>query len=332
MKPSHLLLFSTFFFLNFTFLIAQVGIGTVSPDASSALDIVSTDSGVLVPRVSMVDVTNSSAPINSPVNGLLVFNTNVSVTGGNGVGFYFWDATSTRYLKLATGANNDWTLSGNALTDPTMNFIGTTDPQDLVVKTDDIERMRIDATGNVGIGTNNPANTLQVQGSVLFEGDFINQDAVGASAGTVQNVTFTNGTFNPLTGTNISITIVDGFGVNNSAVLVTGFARTFGGNLGSFGNSALGGYFLILERDTNPAFPTPIIVTYTSGTCYIKTPNGAGSAAIGYGGGGHISYLESGLAPGTYYYRLVFYPNGVGINSGTYDIYQRSLSAIEIKR
>jgi hypothetical protein len=73
-------------------------------------------------------------------------------------------------------------------------------------------------------------------------------------------------------------------------------------------------------------------LTYTSGTCYIKTPNGLGSAAIGYGGGGHVSYIDAALAPGTYYYRLVLYPNGVGIISGTYDVHERSLNVLQIKR
>lgn len=45
-----------------------------------------------------------------------------------------------------------WTLIGNSGTNSTQNFIGTTDQQDLVVKTNAIERMRVTKNGNVGIG------------------------------------------------------------------------------------------------------------------------------------------------------------------------------------
>lgn len=90
----------------------------------------------------------------------------------------------------------------------------------------------------------------------------------------------------------------------------------------------MGGYFLILQRDVTAAFAAPVNLTYTSGICFLRTPNGVGSAAIGFGGGGHVSYLDSGLAPGTYFYRLVLYPNGVSITSGTYDVYERSMSLL----
>lgn len=185
----------------------------------------------------------------------------------------------------------------------------------------------------VGIGTTNPdpSTVLHVVGDVLFDGNFINQEVIGSHSGTIQNVPFNNGVFNPLTGTDTSVTITDGSGVNNSAVFISGFARVFGGNLIG-NNSSLGGYFLILQRDTTPAFTSAVNLTYTSGTCYIETPNGAVSAAIGYGGGGHVSYIDDALAVGTYYYRLVIYPNGVGIIGGTYDVYQRDLNILQVKR
>ncbi|MBK9453775.1 MAG: hypothetical protein IPN95_31160 [Bacteroidetes bacterium] len=114
--------------------------------------------------------------------------------------------------------------------------------------------------GNVGIGTATPGYRLHVVGDVRFEGDFINQEVAGVHANAVQNVPFTNGVFNPINGSVVSITIPDGNGVNNSGLLVTGFARIFGGALNG-GSSSMGGYFVILQRDVSPAFAAPTNLT-----------------------------------------------------------------------
>jgi hypothetical protein len=320
-----------FILMPFYFLNAQVGIGTTTPEASSILDVTASDKGFIAPRVSLTNVTDNLAPINSPAEGLLIYNTNAAVTGGSGTGYYYWNGT--QWVKLITATViDDWKLIGNSGTNPLTNFIGTTDAQDLVFRTNNTEEMRIESGGNVGVNNNNPAYTLDVAGSFRINGDFINQQILGTHSGTVQAVPFTNLSFNPLSGTVNSITVTDGNGVNNSAVFISGFARVFGGNL-TGASSSLGGYFMVLERATDPAFTTATILTYTSGTCYIRTPNGAGSAAIGYGGSGHISYLDSSLTAGvTYYYRLTLVPNSVGITAGTFDVYQRDLTVMQLKR
>ncbi|MBR9914053.1 MAG: hypothetical protein GYB32_04380 [Algicola sp.] len=326
-KPSIIIII---FLLGLT-IHAQVGIGTTTPDASAALEVNASNQGLLAPRVALTDVTNGTAPINSPATGLLVYNLNAGVTGGSGIGFYYWSGSQWEKLITATVVD-DWKLTGNTGTNPATDYIGTADAQDLVVRTNSAERMRIQSDGDVGIGTNNPVHDLDLTGDFRMQGDFINQQTIRAYSATTQNIPFNNGVFNPLTGTVASITITDGNGVNNSAVFISGFARVFGGNLNG-SNSSLGGYFMILQRDDNAAFTSPINVTYTSGICFIETPNGANSASIGFGGSGHISYLDIGLTAGTtYYYRLVLYPNGVGINAGTYDVYQRSVTLLQIKQ
>jgi trimeric autotransporter adhesin len=62
---------------------------------------------------------------------------------------------------LTWNSFNSWSLSGNSITDPLTEFLGTTSG-DLAIKTANIERMRMLATGNVGIGTTAPLSKLQI--------------------------------------------------------------------------------------------------------------------------------------------------------------------------
>jgi hypothetical protein len=83
----------TFLLFFSTLCIGQVGIGTTTPDASSILDVTSNDKGILIPRISLVAINNLTTPINAPATGLMIWNTNSSVIGGNGVGFYFFNGS-----------------------------------------------------------------------------------------------------------------------------------------------------------------------------------------------------------------------------------------------
>ena len=57
---------------------------------------------------------------------------------------------------------NQWMVSGNSGTNPSNDFLGTTDSQPLVIKTNNAERLRVNANGNVGIGTPNPNRGLTI--------------------------------------------------------------------------------------------------------------------------------------------------------------------------
>ncbi|MBF9222786.1 hypothetical protein [Hymenobacter ruricola] len=82
-----------------------VGIGTTAPDASAALDIVSSDKGLLLPRVA------AAAAIASPAPGLLVYQT------GSPAGFYYNAGTAAApgWQQLATAAGTALD-AGNGLT------------------------------------------------------------------------------------------------------------------------------------------------------------------------------------------------------------------------
>jgi len=60
--------------LSVSSLYAQVGIGTTTPDASSMLDVSSTNKGLLIPRLTTVERNN----IALPATGLMIFNTTLN--------------------------------------------------------------------------------------------------------------------------------------------------------------------------------------------------------------------------------------------------------------
>ena len=70
--------------------------------------------------------------------------------------------TAVPYALRAESAATAWALTGNSRTNPAVNFLGTTDAQPLVIRTNNTERMRVTATGNVGIGTTSPTERFQV--------------------------------------------------------------------------------------------------------------------------------------------------------------------------
>lgn len=69
---------------------SQVGIGTTNPDASSLLDVFSTEKGLLIPRMT----TAEKLAIVSPSNGLIVYDTDLSC-------FSFFDGPNTIWSCLS---------------------------------------------------------------------------------------------------------------------------------------------------------------------------------------------------------------------------------------
>jgi hypothetical protein len=88
------------------FVFAQTGIGTKTPDASSVLDVTSTTKGLLIPRMN----TQQRDVIQSPANGLLIYNTTVNAIENN----------------IGTKSNPNWvTLGINETAKPTLSNLAT---------------------------------------------------------------------------------------------------------------------------------------------------------------------------------------------------------------
>ena len=72
-----------------------MGINTTTPDASAALDIVSTTQGVLVPRMTAAQ----RGLISTPATGLMVYQSDATT------GFYFYNGTAWTSLNGTNGTN-----------------------------------------------------------------------------------------------------------------------------------------------------------------------------------------------------------------------------------
>lgn len=148
---------------------AQVGIGTTAPNTSSILDISSANSGLLIPRVSLLSATDV-ATISSPAISLLVYNSGFTPNG-----YYFWNGTV--WVQLATVNNTYWSLTGNAGTNPSSNFLGTTDDADVVFRRNNF---RAGFIGNPNTSTGNK-NTSFGANSLNAAGTGIRNTAIGSN-------------------------------------------------------------------------------------------------------------------------------------------------------
>lgn len=70
-----LLIFTLLLLSMFSF--SQVGIGTISPDASAALHLSGTNKGLLLPRLSTIQ-RNAADGILSPVGGIVIYDTTLN--------------------------------------------------------------------------------------------------------------------------------------------------------------------------------------------------------------------------------------------------------------
>ncbi|MFH2143672.1 MAG: hypothetical protein ABIJ97_14705 [Bacteroidota bacterium] len=83
----------------------NVGIGSSAPNASVILDVSSTTKGILIPRIALT-ASNIAAPVSTPVDALLIYNTATAGVSPNNVvpGYYFWSSASSKW---------NWLFSGN---------------------------------------------------------------------------------------------------------------------------------------------------------------------------------------------------------------------------
>lgn len=215
------------FFLFGTLVYGQVGVQTNTPHASSALDIVATDKGLLIPRVTLTASLLSPLPVTLPATGLMVFNTGANQP----VGLYYWTGTSWSMFNAGAISSDYWSLTGNSGTTVGTNFIGTTDSEDFAFYTDDTERMRFtsDGQGLVGLSAAYAAEDFfTIEGNATeYYALNVYSPGVGTyiDAGTYGVISLVNNTSGyPVYAKNSSTTSYGGFivGANRAAYTISG--------------------------------------------------------------------------------------------------------------
>ncbi|MCF2492403.1 complement C1q domain-containing protein [Dyadobacter chenhuakuii] len=90
----------------------SVGINTNSPNASSVLDINSTNKGILLPKVSLQSITDKFT-IPNPANALLLFNVNTPI-GPEGFYYNMGDSDNPLWRMVGTRLNLPYSQTGTS--------------------------------------------------------------------------------------------------------------------------------------------------------------------------------------------------------------------------
>jgi hypothetical protein len=165
----YLLLFSSLFMTSLA-TSGQIGIGTNTPDPSAQLDIVSTDKGLLIPRVtSTEDVTAS------PAKGLVVYQTS------GAEGFYVYDGSAWCKLISANevpGATHAY-ISNPYMRNIQYSYTDDFEPSSLsgFTLTNSSKTLKVDNAGvySISYRIEHLQNTLQFEVNLNLNGTAITQ-------------------------------------------------------------------------------------------------------------------------------------------------------------
>lgn len=140
---------------------AQVGIGTPDPEPSAMLDITSGNKGLLIPRLALASL-NDTSTIPSPANGLLIWNNGLG--GVSAAGFYYWN--NAKWNQMATvstvaPSSVGWSISGNNIGNyggaATNLSLGTSAYDDLIFKVNSGVAGRLGTNNSVSFGNSSNA-------------------------------------------------------------------------------------------------------------------------------------------------------------------------------
>ncbi|OXG04412.1 hypothetical protein BC749_102760 [Flavobacterium araucananum] len=250
---------------------AQIGIGTITPNASSALDITSTTKGLLTPRMT----TAQRTAITTPADGLVVYDTDLKLLHYYSTGTSTWlpvvsgtpgrinfkrikstDVLATVLAtELAAGGGSKYLLSSNTLYEinGTVAFNFPIDINNAYVQgLDANEDIIIRSSGNIFEGANGGSIrgvTLIATGGNVFNlsgaatQNLIFRDCIVANSNTVGTVS----------GFGLVFFSIIQFSGNTNGITYNNITQLLLSNLGWFGNNTgtyekLTGTFMLVEK------------------------------------------------------------------------------------
>lgn len=188
-----------------------------------------------------------------------------------------------------------WSLAGNAGTSPAASFLGTTDAQPLIVRTNNVEALRVDTARNVGVGTTAPSARLEASGAdIALLGTSQARGVLGrlgqiscAGPYAVGGCAGDTGAAGVLGRSSTGIGVR---GISDSNRAVEGFSGT---GIGVIGDSATRGVVGTLGRSSCPG-------TYAVGGCTGESPgdgvlgwSNTGAGIVSVTGTGNLFYGEA---------------------------------------
>ena len=157
--------------------------GSPVREPKAIMQLNSTVQGFIIPRMNAAQRVAIAPP--GTAEGMTVYQTDAPE------GYYFWDGAVWMQLANATGGtgyiqnqstgvqtatfwiNSVGRVGNGSAGAPSLSFDGSSTAgifrpaADVVaISTASVERMRVDAAGNVGIGSNNPGEKLEINGAV----------------------------------------------------------------------------------------------------------------------------------------------------------------------
>lgn len=222
--------------------------------------------------------------------------------------------------KISPGAISAWSLVGNAGTNPSTNFLGTTDAQALVIKEDNTQVGRFDANSMaLGIGTtiNNSTQSYAFGSNAAIGFNHTNAFAIGNSSAVNTDNSFSIGNSAVTNGTN-SFAIGNSAAANNTNSLavgpsaITSYGITDAIAIGDNANATASNSIAIGSNST-AANKT---ITNAASAIAIGTTAVANSAnAVAIGAGSTIGYsLTNAVAIGGA--SVVNGSNGIAVGNG----------------
>jgi trimeric autotransporter adhesin len=218
----------------------NVGIGTNSPNSSAQLEISATNKGLLLPRMG----TAAISAIANPAKGLMVMDTSKNL-----LMFNVGTAAAPNWQSVAF--NSGWSLTGNAGTNPAINFIGTTDDQPVVIRQNNIRAGLLTGLGAGGANTSwglaalNAVNTGESNTALGVQALYFNTTGSGNTA-TGVDALFSNENGFRNTANGVSA-LKNNKGFENTAI---GFNALFFNTTGNI-NTATGTYALYSNATGN---------------------------------------------------------------------------------